>query len=89
MWETAPLMQGAIRMHVRHEASTQAVIGLLGGNSRMQNNSKARQPLSRATMFRRKQFNGRREVETNLVGREDLQKPLEEEGFESDPTSGS
>lgn len=70
MWETAPLMQGAIRMHVRHEASTQAVIGLLGGNSRMQNNLKATQPLSRATMFRRKQFNGRREVETNLVGRE-------------------
>lgn len=55
----------------------------------MQNNSKARQPLSRATMLQRKQFNGRREVETNLVGREDLQKPLDEEGFESDPTTGS
>lgn len=55
----------------------------------MRHNSKARQPLSRATMFKRKQFNGRREVETNLVRREDLQKPLDEEGFESDPTSGS
>lgn len=76
-------------MHVRHEASTHAVIGFLGGNSRMRHNSKARQPLSRATMFKRKQFNGRREVETNLVRREDLQKPLDEEGFESDPTSGS
>ena len=39
-------------------------------------------------MFKRKNFSGRRKVETNRMGREDLQKPQEEEGFESDSKSG-
>ena len=74
-------------MQVRHDASVQGSSIPWEELRGMQNNWKIRQSLRSITMLgKKKKFNGRREVETDPAWRENLEKLLEDEWFEQDPS---